>query len=379
MQIKNNIGRAFNCIGSVSALSFLVACQFNDSDAAIAEAPATVVATGSPQLVVPPPEPEVVAPPLPTAPIATVPAPVPAPAPVLCDPRKGGPLRTSVYVGNDAAAVAAAERWLGRDLDAFQVFIGAASWADWMGSMPWLANLFRDVDAQPLWSLPLIPRGATLEAAAAGEYDDKYLQMAQQLLAASGDDAQIYVRLGWEFNLRDGFPWAAHNKEDAYVAAFRNVVDAFRSVSNRFVFEWTPNIGDMGMNPETAYPGDSYVDVIGIDFYYNNAWDSKDPKVAWNYFVTEKYGLQWQQDFAAARGKPTAIGEWGLNYDSAEFVTLAEKWFEDHKLLYQNYWNSNAAFNGKLSDGQYPRAAAAFEQAFGADPYNGPISIPCRN
>jgi len=217
-----------------------------------------------------------------------------------------------------------------------------------------------------MWSIPLIPTGANLADAAAGKYDANYLAMAQQLVANAGGQSQIYVRLGWEFN---GAGWnssSAVGQPENYAAAFRDFVTIARSVSDKFVFEWTPNAGPTDMNPETAYPGDKYVDVIGTDFYYNTQWDSKDAKTAFNYFVSEPYGLQWQQDFAAAHGKPTAIGEWGLNSDNPEYVKLVADWAKSHNMLYQNYWDSNAAFQGQLSSGQFPTAAAAYQALFGS-------------
>lgn len=101
-------------------------------------------------------------------------------------------------------------------------------------------------------------------------------------------------------------------------------------------------------------------------------WDPKDPVVAFDYYVNVPYGLQWQQDFSAEHGKPTAIGEWGVNSNTAgPFIEAAARWFEDHHMVYQNYWNSNAAFQGALSDGQYPEAGAVFQAIFGQgiDPY----------
>jgi hypothetical protein len=35
-------------------------------------------------------------------------------------------------------------------------------------------------------------------------------------------------------------------------------------------------------------------------------------------------------------------------------------------VLYQSVWNSNDDFPGKLTDNQYPRAAAAYIECFGA-------------
>ena len=34
----------------------------------------------------------------------------------------------------------------------------------------------------------------------------------------------------------------------------------------------------------------------------------------------------------------------------------AKAWFDSHNVVYQTYWNSNASFPGKLSDGKFPRS-----------------------
>lgn len=285
-------------------------------------------------------------------------------------------VKTSFYIGNNPSDVEVAEKWLGRDVDALQMHVGFQSWSDLVGCQSWLASLFKGSHADLMWSVPLIPLGSTLAASAAGAYDSKYLQLANQFVANSAGDGQIYIRLGWEFNGDGWFPWSAVGKEQDYVKAYQNFVDIFRSVSDKFVFEWTPNVGDVGMNSENAYPGDDYVDVIGMDFYYNTQWDSKNPLTAWNYFVNEAFGLQWHQDFAAAHGKPTAYAEWGVNSDGAgPFIELAAKWFKDHNVLYQNYWESNAAFAGLLEGGQYPNAAAMYKAIFGAQPYTGAVVV----
>lgn len=273
---------------------------------------------------------------------------------------------TSVYNGNSVQDYLDAKNWLGSGLGAIQLHTGTVNWADWLSCVKWQGELFAGQDVPILWSIPLIPYGATLGTAAKGGYDANYLAMAQQLIANAGDTDQIMVRVGWEFNGKGWNSSSAVGQPDNYIEAYRKFVDAFRTVSDKFVFEWCPNIGPTDMNPETAYPGDDYVDIIGIDFYYNTQWDSTDPVQAWNWFVNEPYGLQWQQDFAAAHGKDTAIGEWGMNIDSPEFVRFVADWAEQHGMVYQNYWDSNAAFQGMLRDGQYAEAAAAFLQLFGA-------------
>lgn len=268
------------------------------------------------------------------------------------------------YVGNSPAAITSFEKWLGRDVDGIQSFTGDKDWTDWNGSIRWAAGLWKPADREVFWSIPIIPKGATLAEAAKGTYDANYVQAAKQLAMSFPDQAEIHIRTGWEFN-GDWMNWAAKGKEADFIGAYRDFVTAFRSVSDKFVFEWTPGLGNKGMNPEAAYPGDKYVDIIGMDFYYDTDWNTSDPVKAFNQKVTQQYGLQWQADFAAAHGKQMAIAEWGVESDNAgPYIKLAADWFANHDYVYQSYWNSNTAFQGKLSDGQYANAGAAYRDSF---------------
>jgi hypothetical protein len=270
-----------------------------------------------------------------------------------------------VYCGNSTSDVTQFEGWLGRQVDGILGYTGNASWSDYDGSVGWAAGLWAALDRRVLWSVPLIPTGASLAEAAAGSYDDHYKKAAQTLATFRTQESVLYIRTGWEFN-GDWFPWAAKGKAQDFAGAFRHFVTAFRGVSSRFRFEWNVNVGDVGMNPEDAYPGDDIVDIVGMDFYWNTQWDPKDPAAAWNSMVTRTYGLSWHQDFAKAHGKPTAYSEWGVMADGAEtYIQNAKTWFTSHDVVYQTYWNSDNAFQGKLSSGQYPSTGAAYRTAFG--------------
>ena len=66
-----------------------------------------------------------------------------------------------------------------------------------------------------------------------------------------------------------------------------------------------------------------------------------------------------------ARKKPTAYAEWGVMSDNAgAYVRQAASWFASHDVVYQSYWNSNDAYTGKLSDGQFFDAGVAYREAF---------------
>jgi hypothetical protein len=271
-----------------------------------------------------------------------------------------------VYCGNSTDAVTQFEGWFGKPTGGILGYTGNASWDDFDGSVGWAAGLWGALDRRVLWSVPLIPTGANLNDAAAGMYDDHYEKAAQTLAKYRPQENVLYVRTGWEFN-GDWFPWTAQGgKAKAFAGAFQHFVTAFRSVSNRFRFEWNVNLGDSGMNPEDAYPGDDSVDVIGMDFYWNLQYDDADPAMAWSSKLTQKYGLQWHQDFATTHHKPTAYSEWGIMSDKAgPYIQSAKAWFTAHDVVYQTYWNSNSAFTGQLSNGQYPNAGAAYKAAFG--------------
>ena len=268
------------------------------------------------------------------------------------------------YNSNSPERVLQFENWLGRRVDGILGYTGHANWADYDGSVGWAFELWKQLDRRVLWSVPLIPKGASLSEAAAGKYNNHYRKAARILAKYRPQDEVLYIRTGWEFN-GDWFPWSAQGKAEEFKGAFQNFVQVFRSVSSRFKFEWNVNIGDVGMDPVNAYPGDEYVDIIGMDFYWNTNWDPVDPAAAFHSMLNRKWGLKWHQEFAQSRGKPTAYSEWGvMSNDGAAYIELVKDWFVKHDVVYQTYWNSNADFKGMLSKGEYPDTAKAYKAAF---------------
>ncbi|MDI3307628.1 MAG: carbohydrate-binding domain-containing protein [Acetobacteraceae bacterium] len=273
-----------------------------------------------------------------------------------------------VYGENDPKQITDFENWLGRKVDAITAFIGEQSWYDFTASAQWEADsVWSQLDRQVYWTVPLIVQGTTLEQAATGAFNDYYRTVAEALAGHRPQDSTIYVRVGWELN-GPWSTWYAGGHEDAYIGAFRQFVDTFRSVDSRFKFDWNIS-GANYMDPSKAYPGDNYVDVISEDFYWDiNAGDSRDPNTAWDWAVNRPYGLQWIESFAASHGKPTAYPEWGVMTDNAgPYLQNVKAWFDSHNPVYQGYWNSDAAYPGKLSDGSEPNAGTVFKQLF-SDP-----------
>jgi len=271
------------------------------------------------------------------------------------------PACIGLAVGNDPAAFAKALAWSGGAVTAVTVFVGQRSWSDFEGGAAYEVNLWRSRPETKFWSIPLIVKGAKLSDAGAGAYNSHYAATARMLAAAS-PEGPIFVRTGWEFN-GGWMPWSAIHDPGDFRLAYRQFVRSFRQVSDRFVFTWAANIGEVGLDPALGYPGDDVVDIIGMDFY-QQPHDPAGASNAWTYMIARPHGLQWLEDFAAAHHKPSAYPEWGVRGDDAgPYIAAAGRWFAQHPVAYESYWDSNDAYRGKLSDGRRPHAGMAYVTA----------------
>jgi Glycosyl hydrolase family 26 len=126
------------------------------------------------------------------------------------------------------------------------------SWEPWAGSAKGTK--------QPAYSLGTIVDGK----------HDAYIRSFAE--AVKANRWPVALRLGHEMN-GHWYPWAEPNgvnKPGQYVAAWKHVVDIFRKVgATNVIWVWSPNIL-RGANPVSLhelYPGDSYVDWIGLSAY----------------------------------------------------------------------------------------------------------------
>ena len=82
----------------------------------------------------------------------------------------------------------------------------------------------------------------------------------------------FYLRFAHEMN-GDWYPWSPRvngNSSEEYVAAWRHVVTIFRDAgADNVLWVWSPNIiyPEAGISYQEVYPGDDYVDWLGLDGY----------------------------------------------------------------------------------------------------------------
>jgi hypothetical protein len=160
-----------------------------------------------------------------------------------------------------------------------------------------------------------------LLATAAGRLDGEFRTAARYLKEAGYGDA--IIRLGHEFD-GDWAPYSARNNNAAYIAAFRHVHDVFKSESSAFRFEWTAMDAHFIQYGPPAYPGNDYVDIVGLDMYWRESAPITDAQ--WNNQM--KNVLIAHKAFAVSKGKPVSYPEWGRSLaDHSRFIDLMHGWF----------------------------------------------------
>jgi hypothetical protein len=285
----------------------------------------------------------------------------------------------------------------------------------------WAVNQW-DVAYRPrvVWSIPLLPdSGANLASGANGAYDAHWVNVATTLVNA-GYGNNI-IRLGWEF-MGDWYPWSVRGtgwngqpNTVNYRNYWKRVVLAMRSVPGaNFKFNWCGNPGDfwsgnVKLNPADAYPdadanGD-YVDEIGFDVY-DTSWShypvdpthsqSRQDNVRNTVWLSKltwgTYNINWWTTFAASKGKPITVPEWGLNGSDADhgggdnpvFIQRFHEWAINpaHNVKWHAYFQHDYSFPAQFfekNETMFPRATEKFLDLFTGRPiqpvFQNPINL----
>ena len=205
--------------------------------------------------------------------------------------------------------------------------------------------------APSYWEKP----SAALEVVAAGADDARFRALGVLLVKDGFADA--IIDLGREMT-GGWYDWSERKcpraEPDCYALAWRHAVDAMRSVPGQhFRFLWT-------VFPDTAaaidaWPGASYVDLVGTDVYDwyggphgtypHTASGQLDHDTRWREILTQSGGLDWIARLSQLTGKPTAIPEWGLDFhsfggqDDPAFIARMLAWLHAHHAI-GVYWAS---------------------------------------
>lgn len=183
---------------------------------------------------------------------------------------------------------------------------------------PW--DPARGVD-QPAYALDRIARG---------EHDAYVRRWARQVRAWG---RPIIIRFAHEMN-GDWYPWAEGvngNEAGDHAAAWRHVVGVFRRAKVRNVtWSWSANVPYPGSTPiRSLYPGDAYVDRVGLDGYN---WGNTQSWSTWQSFG-ELFGPGLAQLRAVSR-RPLHVDETAApsrsGGDKAAWIANMWDWLDAH-------------------------------------------------
>lgn len=265
------------------------------------------------------------------------------------------------------------------------------NWADWVS--PWVTHakagfpqwLAQDPKQRTIiLTQNLAPDDAVRNPnwraeCAAGRFDHYARQLAKNLVQ-TGFEYSV-IRLGHEMNGAQyddtigNYPYQWRQ----WAHCFAQIVRTMRKVSGaHFLFDWNVNAGYRDIPLADYYPGNGYVDIIGIDFYDASAFGPlppvSQPLRRWEQLASEPLGLFAVDDFARLHHKPLSIPEWGTldnkgNGDDGQYVLQIGRFVDSHDVSYQSYFDAGDDDVLPLAKHAAPRSLSAYIQAFGNQPH----------
>lgn len=202
-----------------------------------------------------------------------------------------------------------------------------------------------DILSKTLTSTPFItwqPKGISLEEIASGAHDD-YIKEYLEEISKHAPNIDILVRFAHEMEMRPKYrftwySWQEEENPDIYIQAWRHVVKIGRKINPDILWVWSPNRSDKYSEP--FYPGDDYVDYVGItlNLRENHEFDYDT--------FTEFYDEEGIRTHLESYGKNIIITEVAYsNENSSEKVlylrSIFDHYLEDPKISGIVFFNDN--------------------------------------
>ncbi len=295
------------------------------------------------------------------------------------------PLAFSTYAGvANLSGMATVSQLVGGTISFGSDYFDMTSWKG-IQADTWLIDKMEALGKPMVWGVPMLPakRGVSLARGATGGYDLHFRALAKNLVSAGMGNSTL--RLGWEFN-SPGFPWYAAGQASNFVAYWQHIVTTMRAVRGaNFTFEWNPARGGQGAadrqmgNFANYYPGDSYVDIVGLDVYDSAYFSYPGATMQFQNVQALPWGLNWIAAFGVTHHKPVSLPELGMGGgpsapgsgpitgsgqlsggDDPVFISDALAWAKANSVASFVYWDYGSS---SIENGRNPLTAAALRQA----------------
>ena len=287
-------------------------------------------------------------------------------------------------------AVATVEAQTGTSVSCVTEYLnGAPTWTQWTN--PWITAKYEGLTTwvaaapqsrQLVLQVDLIPLSLKNQSnplgweqsCAAGQFNTYAQQLGTSLVAAGFQNSVI--RLGAEMN----GPWEADFigtttvEQNLWAACFANEVTGLRqALGEHFLIDWNPGACYENIPYANYYPGNAYVDILGLDLYDGTckAPSTSTTPVSWDQLVNEPAGLASFEAFAIQQGKPMSFPEWGLlqnpNGDDPAYINGIGATIAIGNFAFESYFDTGSV--GTLPLGpSTPLSLAAFRFWFQTPP-----------
>jgi Glycosyl hydrolase family 26 len=297
------------------------------------------------------------------------------------------------YGHRDQSEISAVSNVTGVTYNCVELFANPMpTWSEW--ETPWMFSDPGDgwdswlstPAHQVIMSMDLIPQSVSNnqnplsweQACAGGAYNQYATTLAKNLVSYGAGN--IVIRLGPEANggWEADYVGSSTTEMNAWAKCYDAEVTAMRSVSGaHFLFVWNPNACTSNFPLSQWYPGNSYVDIIGIDVYDQDCSTQKSvSQEGWTAFENNSAAntpndpdfpsIANMESFASAHGKPMSFPEWGISSgspDDASYVTNLVQMFKQDDFAFESYFDNSTDGIAQLGS-SIPNATAAYAQAF---------------
>ncbi|MHB8379033.1 MAG: glycosyl hydrolase [Acidimicrobiales bacterium] len=206
------------------------------------------------------------------------------------------------------------------------------------------------------------------QSCAAGDFNSYATQLGTNLVAAGLQNTVL--RIGAEMN----GPWETDyvgttaQEQSLWAKCFDNEVTALRQATGEhFLIDWNPNACYQNIPFANYYPGNAYVDILGLDLY-NQGCDAPTTALTFSQLANEPGGLTSFEAFANAQGKPMSLPEWGLTSspsgDDPGYMNGIGSTVANGNFAFQEYFNMADGGTLLLGSGT-PQSLAAYQKWFG--------------
>ena len=275
-------------------------------------------------------------------------------------------------------------------VDVMQTFPAKKTWANIRGTRQQLQLAERRLELRPGDGdhlLPAVPGPSSRHRrtgwrpgrrGAGGLYDSNHdaaaLGLAQRY---AGQRVRHQAGLGVESYRLPVGPATTSRWVSYYTAYFRRVVDRFRIRVPNVLIDWCGGRkGATNAGLPSFYPGDDWVDFIGLDCY--DWYPAMISQAVWDKEYNQTNmggprGLGTWLAYAVGQGKKLSFGEWGVVSGTADgggdnpfFINQMINFFQANaaNIAYEAYFNTNHAPNIHCF-ADNPNAAAAYAALLG--------------